>query len=102
MVSGCFPSPPELQPLLLALHPSRHPMGGNPRAASWNSTTTPPELLHQSGPLNQLEGRHRGVPGRRTGIAAHGNPDVTIGLIDGPVAIAHPDLAGARIREVPG
>jgi len=32
----------------------------------------------------------------------HGNPDVTIGLIDGPVAVTHPDLAGARIREVPG
>jgi subtilisin family serine protease len=32
----------------------------------------------------------------------HGRADVTIGLIDGPVAMAHPDLAGARIREVPG
>jgi subtilisin family serine protease len=32
----------------------------------------------------------------------HGSADVTIGLIDGPVAMAHPDLAGARIREVPG
>src|SRR5262249_26937570 len=28
--------------------------------------------LHQSGQMDQLEGRHRGVPGRRTGIAAHG------------------------------
>ena len=32
----------------------------------------------------------------------HGNADVTIGLIDGPVAVAHPDWAEARIREVPG
>ena len=32
----------------------------------------------------------------------HGNADVTIGLIDGPVAMAHPDLAEARICEVPG
>jgi subtilisin family serine protease len=31
-----------------------------------------------------------------------GNPTVVIGLIDGPVAMGHPDLAGARIREVPG
>jgi len=30
-----------------------------------------------------------------------GNPEVMIGLIDGPVAMTHPDLAGARIREVP-
>ena len=32
----------------------------------------------------------------------HGNADITIGLIDGPVAMAHLDLAEARIREVPG
>ena len=31
-----------------------------------------------------------------------GRPDVVIGLIDGPVAVKHPDLANARIREVPG
>jgi subtilisin family serine protease len=33
---------------------------------------------------------------------ARGNPEVTVGLIDGPVALTHPDLAGATIREVPG
>ena len=31
-----------------------------------------------------------------------GNPDITIGLIDGPVALGHPDLTGEAIREVPG
>jgi subtilisin family serine protease len=31
-----------------------------------------------------------------------GSADIRIGLIDGPVAVAHPDLAEARIREVPG
>jgi subtilisin family serine protease len=31
-----------------------------------------------------------------------GKPQVVIGLIDGPVAMSHPDLVGARIREVPG
>jgi subtilisin family serine protease len=31
-----------------------------------------------------------------------GRADVKIGLIDGPVLIDHPDLAGASIREVPG
>lgn len=30
-----------------------------------------------------------------------GRPDVTIGLIDGPVAIGHPELAGEHIREIP-
>jgi subtilisin family serine protease len=28
--------------------------------------------------------------------------EIAIGLIDGPVAVGHPDLAGARIREIPG
>lgn len=31
-----------------------------------------------------------------------GRPDVRIGLIDGPVAIQHPDLAGGQIQEIPG
>jgi subtilisin family serine protease len=31
-----------------------------------------------------------------------GRPEVTIGLIDGPVAKAHPDLEGQNIRELPG
>ena len=30
-----------------------------------------------------------------------GHPDILVGLIDGPVAITHPDLTGARIRELP-
>jgi len=30
-----------------------------------------------------------------------GRPEVVIGLLDGPVAISHPDLAAACIREVP-
>ena len=31
-----------------------------------------------------------------------GRPDLRIGLIDGPVAVGHPALAGDRIRELPG
>ena len=31
-----------------------------------------------------------------------GHPDVTIGLIDGPVAKGHPDLETQNIRELPG
>ena len=31
-----------------------------------------------------------------------GRPDVTIGLIDGPVAMHHPELASQHIREIPG
>jgi subtilisin family serine protease len=31
-----------------------------------------------------------------------GNPDLVIGLIDGPVAMSHPDLAGVHIYELPG
>jgi subtilisin family serine protease len=32
----------------------------------------------------------------------HGHPDVVVGLIDGPVATQHPDLASERIRFVNG
>jgi subtilisin family serine protease len=31
-----------------------------------------------------------------------GRPEVVIGLIDGPVAVAHADLAGSKIRELSG
>src|SRR5205809_63970 len=31
-----------------------------------------------------------------------GSPKITIGLIDGPVFLAHPDLANQNIQEVPG
>ena len=31
-----------------------------------------------------------------------GAPEIVVGLIDGPVATDHPDLAGACIRELPG
>ena len=31
-----------------------------------------------------------------------GRPDVAIGLIDGPVAMNHPELASQHIREIPG
>lgn len=31
-----------------------------------------------------------------------GRPEIVIGLIDGPVAISHPGLAGDHIREIPG
>ena len=31
-----------------------------------------------------------------------GSPDVTIGLIDGPVVTQHPDLAGEHLHEIPG
>jgi subtilisin family serine protease len=33
---------------------------------------------------------------------AGGRPEIAIGLIDGPVALDHPDLAVENIREVPG
>ena len=31
-----------------------------------------------------------------------GRPQITVGLIDGPILLAHPDLASQNIREVPG
>jgi subtilisin family serine protease len=31
-----------------------------------------------------------------------GRPEVVIGLIDGPVAVDHPDLASSNVREIPG
>ena len=62
------------------------PVGGNLRGPSWKPTMTPLELIHLPA-LMEL---------------THGHADVTIGLIDGPIAMAHPDLAEARIREVPG
>jgi subtilisin family serine protease len=31
-----------------------------------------------------------------------GRPEIAVGLIDGPVALDHPDLAAENIREVPG
>jgi subtilisin family serine protease len=31
-----------------------------------------------------------------------GSPEVKIGLIDGPVAVQHPDLAAESLREIPG
>src|SRR6516162_5601797 len=31
-----------------------------------------------------------------------GRAEVKVAVIDGPVAVAHPDLSGARIHEVPG
>jgi subtilisin family serine protease len=31
-----------------------------------------------------------------------GRPEITVALIDGPVFLNHPDLAGATIREIPG
>jgi hypothetical protein len=31
-----------------------------------------------------------------------GRPEISIGLIDGPVVLGHPDLAAENIREAPG
>jgi len=31
-----------------------------------------------------------------------GSPQVAVGLVDGPVAMDHPDLVGQRLREIPG
>jgi subtilisin family serine protease len=31
-----------------------------------------------------------------------GSPEVVVGVIDGPVALDHPDLSEARVRELPG
>ena len=33
---------------------------------------------------------------------SQGRPEIMVALIDGPVAVDHPDLAGATIREIPG
>jgi subtilisin family serine protease len=33
---------------------------------------------------------------------SQGRPEIKVALIDGPVALNHPDLAGAAIRELPG
>lgn len=33
---------------------------------------------------------------------SQGRPEITVALIDGPVVLSHPDLAGATIREIPG
>ena len=33
---------------------------------------------------------------------SQGRPEVAVALIDGPVALEHPDLASATIREIPG
>ncbi len=33
---------------------------------------------------------------------SQGSPEIAVGLVDGPVALDHPDLAGASIRELPG
>jgi subtilisin family serine protease len=33
---------------------------------------------------------------------SQGRREITIALIDGPVVLSHPDLAGATIREIPG
>lgn len=31
-----------------------------------------------------------------------GRPEVTVGLIDGPIVVSNPDIAGENIREIPG
>lgn len=31
-----------------------------------------------------------------------GRPDILVGVVDGPIALDHPDLTGEHIREVPG
>jgi subtilisin family serine protease len=31
-----------------------------------------------------------------------GRPEIAVALVDGPIVIGHPDLAGASIREIPG
>jgi subtilisin family serine protease len=31
-----------------------------------------------------------------------GRPEIVIGLVDGPIIIDHPDLAGENVREIPG
>lgn len=33
---------------------------------------------------------------------SQGRPEITIALIDGPIVLTHPDLAGAAVREIPG
>ncbi|MBV8095443.1 MAG: S8 family serine peptidase [Acetobacteraceae bacterium] len=41
-----------------------------------------------------------GLP--RLMASTSGRPEISIGLIDGPVTLDHPDLAAGNIREVPG
>lgn len=31
-----------------------------------------------------------------------GRPEIGVGLIDGPIAVNHPDFSGTQIREIPG
>jgi subtilisin family serine protease len=52
--------------------------------------------LHDSGACLELVGLPRLM------ARGSGNPEVAIGLIDGPVARDHPDLVAQNIREVPG
>jgi PatG C-terminal len=33
---------------------------------------------------------------------SEGRPEIKVALIDGPVTVDHPDLAGAHFREIPG
>src|SRR5262249_23658251 len=54
--------------------------------ATERERVTPLELVKLTALMNITEGR----------------PEVVIGLIDGPVAIGHPDLATQNIREIPG
>ncbi|MBV8482186.1 MAG: S8 family serine peptidase [Verrucomicrobia bacterium] len=57
-----------------------------------------PALVHERGISNYLDLIRLTPLLERT----PGRPDIKIGLIDGPVALNHPDLATQNIREAPG
>jgi subtilisin family serine protease len=60
-------------------------VGGQIKAGGWPKTMTPLDLVKLPSLMELSAGRS----------------DITVGLIDGPVAVGHSDLAG-NIRELPG
>jgi subtilisin family serine protease len=57
-----------------------------------------PILGGGAGTMNPLDLAGLTALMERTG----GKPEVVVGLVDGPIAMNHPDLTGRTIREVPG
>jgi subtilisin family serine protease len=64
-------------------------------------------ISNQSGGRESGEKKHLMFPLELVKLTAlmertSGSAEVKIGLIDGPVAVKHPDLAGEHLREIPG
>jgi subtilisin family serine protease len=68
---------------------SRRDAGASPllRDVTWETRTSNALDLVNLTPLMEL---------------TNGRPEIVIGLVDGPVVITHPELAGENVREVPG